>query len=102
MTSMRDVAHTNPHTGETFVATFQRGVTVAADGGERGAGPEDEGGEEHEDEQQEDEREAGEERTAAAARNAEEEVMEDVAHESETEGANRSFERGTEGKEESV
>ena len=86
MTEMHSVDHTNPHTGEAFVATLQRGVLVAADGGERAAGPA-----------------ADEAETAAdASRDADEEVMEDVAHESETEGANRSFERGTEGKDESV
>ncbi|MEF8775056.1 MAG: hypothetical protein V5A43_00950 [Haloarculaceae archaeon] len=79
MTRMADVEHTNPYTGETFSATFRRGVVVA-DGGEPGAGPPDE--------------EAGETVSAAA--------MTDVAHEAPTEGAVRSFERGTEGRGERV
>jgi len=78
MSEMQDVDHTHPHTDEPFGAAFRRGPDVAADGGERN-------GSESADEQQPDE-----------------ESMEDVDHESPTEGANRTFERGTEGRDESV
>lgn len=41
--AMRDVSHTNPHTGESFGESqvFQRGRVVVVDGGEADAGPED-------------------------------------------------------------
>ncbi|SFS05956.1 hypothetical protein SAMN05216559_2950 [Halomicrobium zhouii] len=78
MSNMQDVDHTHPHTDEPFGAAFRRGPDVAADGGERT-------GSESTDEQQTDD-----------------EAMEDVDHESPTEGANRTFERGTEGRDESV
>jgi hypothetical protein len=84
MTDMAGVDHTNPSTGETFTETFQRGVVVIADGGRRDAGPE------------------GGETGSRAADPPDEDTMEDVEHESPTEGANRSFERGTEGRTETV
>jgi len=69
---MKDVDHTNPHTDETFGAAFQRGPDVAADGGRADA-----------------------ERT--------DDQMSDVDHEPpEGEGANPAFERGTEGRADSV
>jgi hypothetical protein len=81
---MGDIDHTNPHTDEPFVETFRRGQVVAADGGERDAaddvgveddlGPEEEGPE----------------------------TMKDVAHDSPTDGAKRTFERGNESRDESV
>jgi len=88
MTRMSDVQHTNPHTGEAFVATFQRGI-VAADGGEPGAGPPADVAS----------------ATAASGRSAGASghrrgpgAMVDVDHESGTAGATRSFERGVEGR----
>ncbi|MHB9286644.1 hypothetical protein ACKVMT_06345 [Halobacteriales archaeon Cl-PHB] len=72
MTEMAEVDHTHPHTGEPFEITFRRGVTVAADGGRH------------------------------AASDGATDSMADVTHEAATEGANRSFERGTEGRNETV
>ncbi|MBX0294427.1 hypothetical protein [Haloarcula nitratireducens] len=72
--TMGDVDHTHPHTNETFGAAFKRGPAVAADGGERDA---------------EDETEA-------------EETMADVDHEAPGEGVTRAYERGTEGRDETV
>ena len=69
---MKDVDHTNPHTDETFGAAFKRGPTVAADGDRADAEQDDE------------------------------ETMEDVDHEPPGEGANPAFERGTEGRSDSV
>jgi len=77
MSTMQDVDHTHPHTDEPFGAAFRRGPDVAADGGERESS----------------DRAEEEQRT-------ETEAMEDVDHESPTEGANRTFERGTEGRDE--
>jgi len=85
---MCDVQHTNPHTGEAFVATFQRGI-VAADGGEPGAGPPTGAATVT----------VGSVRpTGASGYRPETGAMVDVDHESGTSGANRSFERGVEGR----
>jgi len=75
-TTMRDVDHTHPHTNQTFGAAFQRGPAVAADGGEADADTE-------------------EENDADAS-------MSDVDHESPGDGVNRAYERGTEGRTDSV
>ncbi|MFC6865460.1 hypothetical protein ACFQGE_18595 [Halomicroarcula sp. GCM10025817] len=77
--TMQDVDHTHPHTNETFGAAFVRGPAVAADGGERDAVDPDG------------------ESTASA-----DETMEDVDHEAPGEGVSRAYERGTEGRDESV
>jgi len=70
---MSDVDHTNPHTDETFGAAFRRGPDVAADGGR------------------------------ANAEDTDEQTMDDVDHEPpEGEGANPAYERGTEGRADSV
>jgi len=80
---MGDIDHTNPHTDEPFVETFRRGQVVAADGGERDAvDPETVDGVDPDD--------------------IEPETMEDVAHEAPTDGANRTFERGNEGRDDTV
>jgi len=76
-TNMREVSHTNPNTGRPFgdAVAFRRGA-VAADGGE----PETEGEET-------------------------DETMEDVSHtapDSDNDSAQRTFERGTEGRDEGV
>jgi hypothetical protein len=72
VTDMQDVDHTHPHTGEAFGFRFQRG-TVVADGGEDQRGETDD------------------------------ETMADVTHDTEEDGATtRTFERGTEGREETV
>ena len=78
MSNMQDVDHTHPHTDETFGDAFRRGPDVVADGGVRDGTDE-----------------SDEENTNG-------ETMEDVDHESPTGAANRSFERGTEGRDESV
>ncbi|MFC7135224.1 MULTISPECIES: hypothetical protein [Salinibaculum] len=70
--TMEDVDHTHPHTDEPFNASFRRGPAVAADGGRP---------------------DAAEEAI---------ETMEDVTHDPPSEGANRSFERGTEGRTDTV
>jgi hypothetical protein len=109
MTEMASIDHTNPFTDEPFAATFRRGVVVVADGGERGAGREDQvtptdeatatdgvtptndGGP------------SGDRRPSRdSRRDVAEEEMEDVEHESPTDGAVRSFERGTEGRDRTV
>ena len=76
-----DIDHTNPYTDESFgeqVQVFDRGTTIAADGG-------------HDEETTDD----GPEDV---------ETMKDVDHEppNESDGANRVYERGTEGKDDSV
>jgi len=71
---MGDIDHTNPYTDDPFVRTYRRGQVVAADGGERDAAEEEE----------------------------DEETMEDVSHTALTEGAKRTFERGKEGRDDSV
>ncbi|PSP82839.1 hypothetical protein BRC83_08485 [Halobacteriales archaeon QS_1_68_17] len=80
---MREVDHTHPYTRRTFGETvaFERGPAVAADGGEPDADPSDRG----------DEGDEGDEK------------MRDVDHTPpEGDGANRVFERGTEGRDETV
>ena len=95
MSKMHDVDHTHPHTDEPFGAAFRRGPTVAADGGKRSdrSRPSSErssdGG-----------RDSGTE--SRRAEDEETDQMEDVDHESPTKGADRAFERGTEGRDESV
>jgi hypothetical protein len=98
---LRDISHTNPYTDESFgerVQVFDRGTTIAADGGHESDGnvtssdPRSDGGADP----AEDETESSEQ--------AERETMEDVDHEppNESDGANRVYERGTEGKDDSV
>jgi hypothetical protein len=84
MSKMHDVDHTHPHTDEPFGSAFRRGPTVAADGGERSSSERSSDGGE------------------ADAEDEETEQMEDVDHESPSKGADRAFERGTEGRDESV
>ncbi|AUG46956.1 hypothetical protein BVU17_05240 [Haloarcula taiwanensis] len=71
-TTMGSIEHTHPETNGTFGAVFRRGPVVAADGGERDA----------------------EEET--------DETMEDIDHEAPDEGVTRAYERGTEGRDETV
>ncbi|QLG48947.1 hypothetical protein [Natrinema halophilum] len=91
--TMADVSHTNPDTGETAGRLFNRGPTVAADGGERTA----------------DSRSSSEQRsdggtpTSETADETDESTdaagtMRDVDHTppKEADDANRVFERGTE------
>jgi hypothetical protein len=84
-TPMREVSHTNPYTNESMGSVFEHGVTIVADGGERGAVDEDP------------DREADDENQADAAsesRDADEEQMKDVSHEAPGGGhGNRMFER---------
>jgi len=76
--TMADVDHTHPHTNEAFGAgSFTRGQSVAADGGERSDGGENADAEESE-------------------------TMKDVDHESPGEGVTRTYERGTEGRTDTV
>ena len=84
---MRDVDHTHPHTNDTFGDAFTRGPAVAADGGEPSDG-----------------RRASSEPRSDGGRDADEttETMADVDHTSEDEGVDRAYERGTEGREETV
>ena len=79
---MGEIDHTNPYTGESFgerVQVFDRGTTIAADGGE-----------DLTDGESTDDNDA--------------ETMKDVDHEppNESDGANRVYERGTEGRDDSV
>ncbi|WP_138797625.1 hypothetical protein [Halostella pelagica] len=72
MTKMNDVDHTHPYDDRTAGKLFRRGPTVAADGGEAEAEPEE---------------------TEEQSKN----QMRDVSHDDpEGEGANRVFERGRE------
>ncbi|MEF8786591.1 MAG: hypothetical protein V5A45_11715 [Haloarculaceae archaeon] len=85
--TMKDVDHTHPHTNEPFGELHNRGAVVAADGGRdeqsRSRQAKPDGGHPGDDE-------------------TETERMEDVSHEPPSEGANRAFERGTEGRDETV
>lgn len=84
-TEMRTVDHTHPDTGRPFgeAVVYQRGPTVAADGGARPP---------------EDDHEADAE---AVADDTDEMRMKDVDHEPPNEAdANRVFERGNEGRDE--
>ena len=87
---MGDIDHTNPHTDEPFVETFRRGQVVAADGGERDAADIDPEGVDPKDAE------------AGTIEGVEPETMEDVVHEAPTDGAKRTFERGNEGRDETV
>jgi hypothetical protein len=72
MTEMRDIDHTHPHTGEAFGFRFQRGAVVA---------------------------DGGEDQRAATGK----ETMADVTHDTEEdEATTRTFERGTEGRDDTV
>ena len=69
---MRDVDHTHPHTGEAFGFRLQRGTIVADGGEEQRSEPDDE-------------------------------TMADVTHDTEEdEATTRTFERGTEGRGDTV
>jgi hypothetical protein len=97
-TEMKAVDHTHPDTGRPFgeAVVYQRGPAVAADGGEREprrSAPHSDGGAR----ETEDEREADAEETDDTG----EMRMEDVDHEPPNEAeANRVFERGNEGRDE--
>jgi hypothetical protein len=103
--TLRDVSHTNPHTKRPFgdTQTFDRGKTVATDGGEPEAQPGR--GRDSSDAPASD----GGERDAGPAADADdpgseegtgEGTLGDVDHTppGDTEGAHRSYERGHEGK----
>jgi hypothetical protein len=104
-TSMREVSHTNPNTGRPFgdAVAFRRGA-VAADGGERSDGPRStsdggsDGGERSEEPRSDGrEPETDEEEST--------ETMEDISHtapDSDNDSAQRTFDRGTEGRDEVV
>jgi hypothetical protein len=79
---MKDVDHTHPHTNESFARTqaFRRGAVVVADGGR--------------DDQ-------SRTRQTPPADGETDETIADVEHEA-AEGANRTFERGTEGRTDTV
>jgi hypothetical protein len=82
-TNMKAVDHTHPDTGRPFgeAVVYQRGPTVAADGGARGDG------------------EADAEETDEDTEATDEMRMKDVDHEApDKSDANRVFERGTEGR----
>jgi len=86
--TMAEVSHVNPHTGRPFGATavFGRGPRIATDGGQSEGPPEDAP-------------EAG----TAPDEEGDEETMADVSHTPPNgDGANRVFERGTEGRDETV
>jgi hypothetical protein len=93
MTEMGEIDHTNPFVDDPFVQTYSRGQIVAADGGEPGTDPGTESGSGAADTGGD-----GDDREE----NDDEETMEDVPHTSPNEGANRTFERGTEGRDGSV
>jgi len=87
---MKDVDHTHPHTNDTFGAAFTRGPAVAADGGEPSSG-----------------RRASSDLRSDGGQNAdrtsdEAQTMADVDHTSQADGVDRAYERGTEGRDESV
>ena len=86
--SMKDVDHTHPHTNEAFGTLHDRGAVVAADGGR--------------DEQSRPRQASPDGGTEETPSDPETQRMEDVNHEPPSEGANRAFERGTEGRDETV
>ncbi|MFB6205239.1 MAG: hypothetical protein ABEJ05_01740 [Haloglomus sp.] len=100
--TLGEMNHTNPFTGEAFGATqtYDRGCTIAADGGEAGSGPSSErnsdGGEDPEREEV-----TEHERTGGAGEQPPEELG-DVDHTppGDAEGTNAVYERGHEGREE--
>ena len=115
MSNMENVDHTHPHTDEPFGEAFRRGPDVAADGGRdssRRRQTQSDGSERFDGTRTSSERSSDGSRDSGsesrdAPEDAEEqktddEEMEDVDHESPNEGANRTFERGTEGRDESV
>jgi len=85
---MRDIDHTNPYTNDAFGDAFRRGPDVAADGGERSGGPRSSSGP-----QPDGSKRDGEEQ---------DDTMDDVDHESPGDGVTRTYERGTEGRDETV
>ncbi len=88
--AMKDVSHTNPYTDESFGETvvFRRGQTVAADGGERTDGSRSS---------------SGRRSDGGRREESEKQTMKDVSHTPPTgDGAMRVFERGTEGRDETV
>jgi len=93
--TMADVSHTNPYTDRSFgdAMVFHRGA-VAADGGERDVGPRSSS-----DQRSNSGRAEGED----AAEEAEPDTMEDVSHEApDGDSPQRTFERGTEGRTDTV
>ncbi|MBX0285256.1 hypothetical protein [Haloarcula salinisoli] len=84
---MKDVDHTHPHTDSAFGSAFTRGSAVAADGGEPSDG-----------------RRASSEPRSDGGKEADEttQTMADVDHESAADGVDRAYERGTEGRDETV
>jgi hypothetical protein len=87
---LKDVSHTNPYTGESFgeTTTYQRGPTVAADGGrDPDREPSDGDGE------------AEAEADADVEAEDREETLQDVDHEPpDGEGTQATYERGNEGR----
>ena len=79
--TMQDVDHTHPDTDDTFGTVFTSGQAVAADGGESGP----RSGSESNDRSQK-----------------QPQTMADVDHDSADEGVDRAYERGTEGRDETV
>jgi hypothetical protein len=97
--TLGDMTHTNPHTGEAFGATqtYDRGRTIAADGG---SDPEREAeAEAAEDAEPDDVTASAEEPTAPEG-----DQLRDVDHTApgDAEGANQVYERGREGRDESA
>jgi hypothetical protein len=94
-TTLGELNHTNPFTGEAFGATqtYDRGHTVAADGGEAGGRPSDGDGEAGAD--------ASDDATADEEDDDPEELR-DIEHTppGDAEGTNAVYERGNEGREE--
>jgi hypothetical protein len=84
---MKDVDHTHPHTDGAFGNAFTRGPAVAADGGEPSRG-----------------RRASSDPRSDGGTDADEttETMAEVDHESADEGVDRTYERGTEGRTDTV
>ena len=82
--TLREMSHTNPHTNRSFgeTQTYGRGTVVAADGGRADAVPDDES-DDH-----------------PVTNGGSPETLGEVDHTppGETEGANRAYERGFEGK----
>ena len=97
--TLGDMTHTNPHTGEAFGATqtYDRGRTIAADGG---SDPDREAEAEAAGDAERDAADSAEEPTEAP----DGEQLRDVDHTApgDAEGANQVYERGREGRDESA
>ncbi|WP_256297488.1 hypothetical protein [Haloarchaeobius salinus] len=95
--TMANVSHTNPHTGESMGQVFEHGVTIVADGGRDPAREDEQRAEPFDAEPEEDDQPESNEATDEDESDDDRDVMADVRHRTtEDAAANRVFERGGE------